>query len=286
MSTTARRVELGSFLRSRRERIAPEHVGLPAGTRRRTPGLRREEVAQLAGVGITWYTWLEQGRPINASAHVLGAVARTLRLDTAERDHLYRLAEVPQPVAAVDTTTPGPDDVDAILQALNPLPAIIVNARTDILRWNRTYGALNPDLVSAAPGDRNTLWALFMAIPEHSHILNRDEQAPEAVAAFRYRYSQHLNDPRWQDFVARLCAGSALFARLWHTHDVAAPRLCDKRYDFPGIGEVNLRSTGMDLTSHPENRLIIHTPIDENSRTHIEEILRRATISPTSLRPC
>jgi transcriptional regulator with XRE-family HTH domain len=250
---------------------------LPAGTRRRTPGLRREEVAQLAGVGVTWYTWLEQGRPINASAHVLGAVARTLRLDTAERDHLYRLAEVPQLLASADTTTQGPDDVDAILQALDPLPAILVNARTDILRWNQTYGALNPNLVSAAPGERNTIWTLFTALPEHSHILNRDEQAPEAVAVFRYRYSQHLNDSSWQDLVARLCASSALFARLWDTHDVAPPRLCDKRYDFPGIGEVNLRSTGMDLTSHPGNRLIVHTPINENSRTHIDEILRRAT---------
>ena len=97
MTTTgngSRRAELAAFLRSRRERITPEQVGLPPGLRRRTPGLRREEVAQLAGVGVTWYTWLEQGRPINASAQVLGAVAQTLRLDPAERQHLYRLADV------------------------------------------------------------------------------------------------------------------------------------------------------------------------------------------------
>src|ERR671937_2628709 len=90
-----RRRALAEFLRSRRERITPEQVGLPPGVRRRTPGLRREEVAQLAGVGVTWYTWLEQGRPINASVQVLDAIARTLRLDRTEREHLYRLAEVP-----------------------------------------------------------------------------------------------------------------------------------------------------------------------------------------------
>jgi len=104
VTTTAdgqhRRAELAAFLRSRRERISPEQAGLPPGTRRRTPGLRREEVAQLAGVGVTWYTWLEQGRQINASTQVLGAVARTLRLDPAEREHLFRLADVPDAAGA------------------------------------------------------------------------------------------------------------------------------------------------------------------------------------------
>src|SRR6266513_6066395 len=95
-----RRAELAAFLRARRERITPEQAGLPPGTRRRTPGLRREEVAQLSGVGVTWYTWLEQGRQINASAQVLEAVARTLRLDPAEREHLFRLADLPDAASA------------------------------------------------------------------------------------------------------------------------------------------------------------------------------------------
>ena len=94
-ASTARRTELAAFLRSRRERIQPEDVGLPVGARRRTAGLRREELAQLAGVGVTWYTWLEQGRPINASVQVLDAIATTLRLDAVERAHLFRLADLP-----------------------------------------------------------------------------------------------------------------------------------------------------------------------------------------------
>lgn len=246
---------------------------MPPGARRRAPGLRREEVAQLAGVGLTWYTWLEQGRPINASAHVLDAIARTLRLDAAERDHLYRLAELTPPAADFEAPTEVPDDLNTILSALDPLPAMVVNARTDILRWNHTYAALHPGLVSAPAGERNTVWNLFAVSPARNHIINRDEQAPEVVATFRYRYSRHRNEPQWQDFVARLCTASPLFARLWATHDVALPRLCDKRYEIPAVGEFTLRSTGMDLIDHPGLRLVVHTPADERSRQHIDQIL-------------
>src|SRR5438270_9095254 len=112
----ARRDELGAFLRSRRARLSPGDVGLAPGLRRRTPGLRREEVAQLAGVGVTWYTWLEQGRPINASVQVLDAIARTLRLDPAERAHLYRLAEVPG-IPTPATTECVSHEVVSVLEA-------------------------------------------------------------------------------------------------------------------------------------------------------------------------
>jgi len=229
------------------------------------------------GVGITWYTWLEQGRPINVSSQVLDAVARTLFLGAAERDHLYRLAEVPQPPVTSDPPSELPGHLDTVLAALDPLPAMLVGARTDVLHWNRAYAALHPALVSAPPGERNTLWHLFAAPEGQHHIVNRDEQAPEAVAGFRYRYSQNAGDPRWQDFVTRLCIASPLFSRLWATHDVAPPHLCDKRYDITGIGEVSLRATGMELTDHPGIRLIVQTPTDRRSRENIDRLLRRAT---------
>jgi transcriptional regulator with XRE-family HTH domain len=141
----SRRAELAAFLRSRRERISPEQAGLPPGPRRRTPGLRREEVAQLAGVGVTWYTWLEQGRPINASIQVLSALSRTLMLDSAEREHLYRLAGLP----GAAEQPPGPDsgceqvsaEVQGILDSLVPLPAGILNERFDLLAWRHRRAA-------------------------------------------------------------------------------------------------------------------------------------------------
>src|SRR5499426_1382309 len=161
-----RRAELAAFLRSRRERISPEQAGLPPGTRRRTPGLRREEVAQLAGVGVTWYTWLEQGRQINASAQVLNAVARTLLLDPAEREHLFRLADVPDAASAAGTGGAGceqvPADVQQILDALVPLPASVLNERFDLLAWNAAYEVLWPTVVGREPGERNVLWLNFL----------------------------------------------------------------------------------------------------------------------------
>src|SRR5436305_13889970 len=123
-----RRGELAQFLRSRRARLSPADVGLAPGIRRRTPGLRREEVAQLAGVGVTWYTWLEQGRPINASVQVLDAIAAVLRLGARERWHLYRLAEVPG-VPTPKTTYAVPFAVVAVLDALEPSPACVYNGQ-------------------------------------------------------------------------------------------------------------------------------------------------------------
>ncbi|SEG87927.1 Helix-turn-helix domain-containing protein [Thermomonospora echinospora] len=264
-----RRHELASFLRSRRERITPEEVGMPSGSRRRTPGLRREEVAQLAGVGVTWYTWLEQGRPINASAQVLDAVARTLRLDAAEREHLYRLADVPQPPPATDETHALPQDMRTILDNLDPLPAALLNARSDVLSWNQAFAALFPGMVNTPAAERNAVWFVFTTPPCCNPILNLEEQAPEQVAIFRYRYSRHLHEPEWQEFVQRLCKASPEFARLWATHDVAPPRPCDKVFRYPAVGDVATRSTNLEVTALPGARLVVYTPVDDESRERI-----------------
>jgi transcriptional regulator with XRE-family HTH domain len=124
-----RRPELAAFLRTRRARVTPDDIGMPPGLRRRTPGLRREEVAQLSGVGVTWYTWLEQGRPINASAQVLDAVARTLRLGPPEREHLYHLAEVPYTPAVEPTVETVSPEMRVTVDALDPHPAVVYNGR-------------------------------------------------------------------------------------------------------------------------------------------------------------
>src|SRR5690242_11666814 len=226
-ATAARRTELAAFLRARRERINPEDVGLPPGTRRRTAGLRREELAQLAGVGVTWYTWLEQGRPINASVQVLSAVAQTLKLDQAEREHLYRLADVPD--AAGEAAVPGamcppvPEDVQGIMDSLVPLPASVLNERYDLLAWNEAYAAVWPGVVGARPGERNILWQNF-TYPECCHpYVSRHEQLGRLVAQFRGNYGRHVGEPAWTGFIQRLQVVSPQFARLWAEHDVASP---------------------------------------------------------------
>ncbi|WP_141575994.1 helix-turn-helix transcriptional regulator [Actinomadura sp. WMMA1423] len=267
-----RRTELAAFLRSRRERITPEDVGMPPGPRRRTPGLRREEVAQLAGVGVTWYTWLEQGRPINASTQVLDAVARTLRLDGAEREHLYRLADVPDAAVDEDAET-LPEDVQGILDALVPMPAAVANARSDILAWNSAYAAIFPHVPRARPCERNTLWMVFTLPPCCNPVANLEESAPDHVAVFRHRYSRHLDEPGWKDLVRRLQAASPMFARLWASHDVALPGPTVKVFRHRAVGEIRTRTTSMDITASPNARLIVYTPTDEESRDRIAWLL-------------
>ncbi|MER6814323.1 helix-turn-helix transcriptional regulator [Spirillospora sp. NPDC000708] len=270
--TSRRRTELAEFLRSRRERITPHEVGMPPGPRRRTPGLRREEVAQLAGVGVTWYTWLEQGRPINASTQVLDAVARTLRLDGAEREHLYRLAEVPE-AEPPDEAEQLPEDMRTILDELLPLPASVCNARSDVLAWNAAFSAIFPSVETFPPSERNTMWITFTTPPCCNPIGNMAEEMPMHVAVFRYRYSRHMNEPGWKELVQRLQAANPEFARLWAEHEVALPGPRVKVFRHPVVEEIRTRTTNLDIAGSAGARLTVYTPTDDESRERISWLL-------------
>ncbi len=279
MST--RRHELATFLRSRRERLTPADVGLPPGLRRRTPGLRREEVAQLAGVGVTWYTWLEQGRAINASVQVLDALARTLRLDQAEREHLYRLADIPT-VAEIVHEMLAPE-VQTVLDALVPLPAVIYNGRHDVLAWNATYQAMFPGLVSAPPGRRNVLWQMFTIPACCSAIGNRDAELATLVATFRAVYGRHLGEPAWTSFVQRLIEASSEFAQLWTVHDVASPVSRVKTYiQNLGAHTIDTTMTSFAVSATPEARMVVFAPVDDTHRQRLAEI----TANPPKVTLC
>jgi transcriptional regulator with XRE-family HTH domain len=277
VSTEHRRAELAAFLRTRRERIAPEQAGLPPGIRRRTPGLRREEVAQLSGVGVTWYTWLEQGRPINASPQVLTAVARTLLLDQAEREHLFRLADLPDAAdAAAAGTTAGErvlPEAQEILDALAPMPACVLNERFDLLAWNAAYAALWPGMVRAAPGERNVLWQLFTA-PDCCHpYVNRAEQVARLVAQLRGAYGRHVGEPAWTGFVRRLTAVSPQFAQLWDEHDVASQATYLKLFRHPSYPQLALTTTSLAVQAVPGTRMVVYRPADEITREAIGKLL-------------
>jgi transcriptional regulator with XRE-family HTH domain len=270
------RAELAAFLRSRRERVTPEQAGLPPGRRRRTPGLRREEVAQLAAVGVTWYTWLEQGRPINASVQVLAAIARTLRLDEAERDHLFRLAGLPGVPEGPDS--PGgceqvSDEVRGILDSLAPLAASIVNERFDLLAWNDAYAALWPGMTGAGPGERNTLWATFTTPGCCNPYVSRDEQLATLVAQLRGAYGRHLGEPAWTGFVRRLQAASPLFAQLWDEHEVARPAGYLKIFRHPAHERLAMTTTSFAVSAAPGTRMIVYTPADEVTRDALRSLL-------------
>ncbi|MFJ2769544.1 helix-turn-helix transcriptional regulator [Streptomyces sp. NPDC087300] len=279
-TTQRRRPELAAFLRGRRARVTPADVGMAPGLRRRTPGLRREEVAQLSGVGVTWYTWLEQGRPINASAQVLDAVARTLRLDQPEREHLYHLAEVPYAPDRERAAEVVGAEIQGIIDALDPRPAVVYNARYDVLATNPAYRELfslpvPENMASRVP---NVLWSLFTVPEPECPLVFRETELPTMVATMRGAYGRHVGEPVWEDFIQILSEASPRFAELWESGNVIPPGSRVKTFRHKTIGELRMTSVSLAVNGMPECRIVVYTPDDEESRrrtTELWEIRRR-----------
>jgi transcriptional regulator with XRE-family HTH domain len=209
-----RRQELSDFLRNRRARVAPSDVGLVATPRRRAPGLRREEVAQLAGISASWYAWLEQKRPIRVSHRTLDNLARVLQLNAAERIQLFQLA-MRQPIIE---DTSRREHVSAatqrMLDQLDSMPAFIRGRRQDVLAWNRAARAFFFDFEKVPLDERNLVW-LFFTRPELRSLIGEDwrERAQDVLARFRLDYGRHAGDADFLELVARLSSVSPEFAR-------------------------------------------------------------------------
>jgi transcriptional regulator with XRE-family HTH domain len=260
-----RRAELGGFLKARRARLRPADVGLPPGPRRRTPGLRREEVALLAGVGVSWYTWLEQGRPINASWQVLDAVARTLQLDGAERWHLYRLAEA-MPLRSLAKTADVPEAVCDVLRSLDPLPAVLVNARFDIVKTNDAHEEMFWEWHSLPCVHKNLLWCAVTEPRARELLVNYDEEIPYMVARLRAAYAQHLGDAEWEEDIRRLAGLSMEFAELWARHEVAAPAARTLRFKHPDAGPMTFTRTELGVSTMADLHIAVYSPLDDDTR--------------------
>jgi len=273
----ARRAELGQFLRSRRERITPDQVGLPNGDRRRTPGLRREEVARLAGVGVSWYTWLEQARDIQASPAVLDAVSRALMLDPHERRHLFALA------GAVDPAGPGepgqtavPPEIHALLRQLEPFPANVQNARCDLLAYNTGYRLLVDDLDTLPVEDRNVAWLTFTHPAWWQALVDWPVTADRVVAQFRTAYSEHVNDPVWRGLLQRLLEASPEFAQRWQRHEIAQPVSRHKAYLHPALGRLRFTHTQLWLNRTNGTRLTAFIPADADTHAAVDRLTASA----------
>jgi transcriptional regulator with XRE-family HTH domain len=260
-----RRAELGKFLKARRARLSPGDFGMPPGSRRRTPGLRREEVALLAGVGVTWYTWLEQGRQINASSQVLDAVARTLRLDRAEREHLYRLAEA-TPLRAECTRLVVPDTIREIVNSLEPLPASLINSRFDFLMSNSASEELFWEWHTMPCIHKNTLWCCVTEPSARGKFAEYDTHVRYMVARLRAAYARHIGDPDWEEDIRRLASMSREFAEIWARHEVAEAEPRTLTYLHPQAGPLSLAISELTLPDMPEARIMVYTPRDDETR--------------------
>ncbi|MGW7511948.1 MmyB family transcriptional regulator [Streptomyces massasporeus] len=279
-----RRHELAAFLRSRRERIAPEQVGLPRGRRRRTPGLRREEVAQLSAVGVTWYTWLEQARDIQVSVQVLDALARALLLDPSERAHLFRLAGAadPTPATTCPSVTPA---MRTLLEQVEPFPACLQNSRYDILAHNRTYGLLLCDLDAVPPEDRNCILLSYTHAEWQSSIVHLEETQRLMAARFRATMAGHLTEPAWKMLLDRLHAESPAFRAAWDRHEVVAHRSKRKEFRNRHVGRVTVDHTDLWLTPGTGPRIVTYVPADEESRQRLDMLQAMALSRETSPQP-
>lgn len=280
---TTRRDEFAAFLRTRRARLSPAEVGLPEGTRRRVTGLRREEVAQLAGVGLTWYTWLEQGRPIAASDQVLQSIARALRMSDDERDHLFALAGIAPPErderGCVETA-----HLD-LLERILPYPAVVQTNRFDVLAYNRAYRFLFDDLDRVDPAERNCARLIFTDLTWQRAHADLAHAQRRIAARLRAAYGRHHDEPGWQRFIGQLEQDSPEFRELWREGDVGGEHNAHKRLVHPGLGTLELEMTSLWIEESRASRVVWFAPTDAATARKLDVLAAHDPAAPAVTHP-
>jgi transcriptional regulator with XRE-family HTH domain len=282
--TDAVRREFGAFLRARRARLDPAELGLPTGRPRRTPGLRREEVAQLAGVSVDYYTRLEQGRDLRPSTAVLDALARALRLTTAEREHLFRLDRTgPAPVRIA-----GPERVRPttrrILELVAPNPAFLLGRRLDVLAWNRAAATLITDFGAVPAAHRNIIRLVFLDPAVRAVYPEWDSVARDALASLRRAAGRYPDDPAITGLVGELSVKSQQFRTWWSQHDVREKTAGRKTFDHPMIGRFTLDWDAL-VVSGSDQTLIVYTAAPESPAQLAIDLLATLTADTAELAP-
>ncbi|MYT72577.1 MULTISPECIES: helix-turn-helix transcriptional regulator [unclassified Streptomyces] len=250
---------IGDFLRSRRARIRPEEVGLPEYGRRRVPGLRREEVAQLAGVSVDYYIRLEQGRGTSVSDAVLDAVARVLRLDATEQAYLRSVARPAQGGRRRETAQRVRPGLRLLLDTIDRAPAFVLGRRMDVLAWNALGDALL-GFSAMAPKDRNMPRQVFLEPAVRELYPQWAAVAAETVAHLRLDAGLHPGDPHLARLVGELSLASADFRRLWADHQVKRKTTGAKRMLHPVVGELTLPYETLTVSGEPDQSLVVYTP--------------------------
>jgi transcriptional regulator with XRE-family HTH domain len=259
-----RRAELADFLRRRRESIRPEDVGLPNGGRRRTPGLRREEVAQLSGVGTTWYTWLEQGRDVRASLEVLESISGALKLTAAERTHLLLLGRGEDPPPCKSQAERVSPTLRRLIENLGPNPAYVLGRRWDYLAWNRAASAVIGDLDRVPRAQRNHVWLHFMDPERRERFPDWARSSRLLVAKFRADSARHLGDPEFEQLIHSLRQSSPEFCAQWKRHEVARSGEGRKWIQHPIVGPMVFEHAVFNPGEAPDQRLILYSPVPDH----------------------
>ncbi len=260
----ANRNELAKFLRARRESLAPELLGFTRGRRRRTPGLRREEVCSLAFVGLTWYTWLEQGRDIRMSSDSLKRIAKALRLSAADMQYVLSLAGHIEPAP-----DPSSSQIDAVVQGVldgfKAGPAMVFNASFDFIAFNSLADIIYRMDDYDGPFVRNLFWRSFMDPKRRRLYANWETASRNAVGLLRAKYATHVGDPEFESLIKALLENSEEFNRLWNEYHAASLAPLILKLNIPRFGSINVYSVRMLYPNLPEHTLVFLTPADTKS---------------------
>ncbi len=253
--SSVRRHALGEFVRSARARITPQMAGLPDGRRRRTPGLRREEVAQLSGISVTWYTWIEQGREVSVSPSVWGRIAGVLQLARAERAYLFELAECADPQHPRDDASGPPAPLRECVEAIQA-PAYVLDRAWNVLAYNAPMRGLFDDW-PARDAKPNLLRYIFQDPAARELVVDWDQRARRVVAEFRADAGAHLDEPDVAQLVEDLKRDSGTFAHWWTRHAVVEREGGLRDFQHPRRGRVAFQQVTFRLATHPELKLVM-----------------------------
>jgi transcriptional regulator with XRE-family HTH domain len=280
MNDKTRREALSTFLKTKRAQIKPESIGLPAGTRRRTPGLRREEVAQLAGVSTTWYTWLEQGRDIKVSSLVLDCISTALHLNHDEIDYLYDLAlESKSEMTHLkrDQTEISPS-LKRILNELTYCPTIITDRHCHIVAWNSAAAHVFLDFEQIPNDKRNLIRLVFTRKELKALAVNWEHFARGFLSIFRTYYGQYLGDEWYSQFIEEMSAAHAEFQDLWQESQVSkAPEMIIE-FRHAKAGKMLFNLTSLQVQGDMDLRCSIYTPVEEtNTENKLKRLMKRVS---------
>ncbi len=272
MDEQERLKELADFLRTRRAKLSPTQVGLPPGLRRRVTGLRREEVAELAEISVTWYTWLEQARSVKVSPETLLRITQALQLNRHEQEHLFFLAgHSPPPLPLAEKQIR--ESTRQVLESLEPNPAYLVNLRWNLVAWNQAAISVFGDFTVFPPSERNLMWLAFTNSAMKELFVNWEEFAHCLLVHFRADYAQNTNEQSWTELAVALQKISPQFRKWWKSHDVARPHEVQE-LNHPIVGKLVLDSVTFQVYPAANLRLTAYTPKANIDKVKLEELLQ------------
>ncbi|MDR3612814.1 MAG: helix-turn-helix transcriptional regulator [Candidatus Obscuribacterales bacterium] len=276
--TIERTEELANFLRTRRERVTPAQVGLPSGRRRRTAGLRREEVAELAGISVTWYTWLEQARPIKVSTATMERIGLALQLDKDELTYLFELAQLPPPPIEQTASPEAANQLIEIAHTLTDSPAYVVGPRYDLLGWNQ-MAEIALGLGQFADSQPNLIRFIFTNEYYRKAWINWKDDALELLAMMRADYNQNIYDQKaYESLITELSAVSSEFCEGWNQHSVVSKSGWIRKMNHPIRGNLSLFATFLQMHGSSFPRLVVYSGYTENDRRLLKELRNSSKI--------